>query len=163
PRRTAGGSGSRGRTRGPHLHRLRSRVGLDRRAVPRQFLAGRRRLPDLDTRRRVRQRRADERPQHARPVLLDRLGPDGGVRAHRPQGILFARGAGLEGGALGELAIVDVAPTLLYSLDLPVPDDLEGRVVSEAFTREFAASRPVRSCRASGEAYPAQDTPAQES
>jgi len=33
----------------------------------------------------------------------------------------------------------------------------------EPFTREFAASRPVRSCRASGEAYPAQDTPVQES
>jgi arylsulfatase A-like enzyme len=67
------------------------------------------------------------------------------------------------GADLGERAIVDVAPTLLYSLDLPVPDDLEGRVVSEAFTREFAATRPVRSCRASGEAYPAQDTPVQES
>jgi predicted AlkP superfamily phosphohydrolase/phosphomutase len=84
--------------------------------------------------------------------------------AHRPQGILFARGAGLSrGAALGEMAIVDVAPTLLYSLDLPVPDDLEGRVVSEAFTREFAAARPVRSCRASGEAYPSQDLPVQES
>ena len=84
--------------------------------------------------------------------------------AHRPQGILFTRGAGMARGAdLGEKAIVDVAPTILYSLDLPVPDDLEGRVVSEAFTREFAAARPVRSCRASGEAYPAQDSPVQES
>jgi len=76
---------------------------------------------------------------------------------HRPEGVLFARGPGVRGGAsLGRTSIVDVAPTLLYSMDLPVPDDFEGRVLTEAFTRDFVEARPVRSCAASGQAYPEQ-------
>jgi predicted AlkP superfamily phosphohydrolase/phosphomutase len=77
---------------------------------------------------------------------------------HRPEGVLFARGPGLRSGAaLDAAAIVDVAPTLLYSLDLPVPDDFEGRVLTSAFTRDFVAACPVRSGSASGVPYPEQE------
>jgi predicted AlkP superfamily phosphohydrolase/phosphomutase len=74
---------------------------------------------------------------------------------HRPQGILFARGAGLAGGVpLGEMEIVDIAPTLLYSLGLPLPDDLEGRVITRGFVPEFIEMHPIRTSPASGEPYP---------
>jgi predicted AlkP superfamily phosphohydrolase/phosphomutase len=74
---------------------------------------------------------------------------------HRPDGVLLAGGPGIRSGLdLGAPSILDVAPTLLYSLDLPVPDDFEGRVLLEAFTPEVAQSRPVRTMPASGVAYP---------
>jgi predicted AlkP superfamily phosphohydrolase/phosphomutase len=76
---------------------------------------------------------------------------------HRPEGILLARGAGIRPGTrLGEASILDVAPSLLYSMDLPVPEDYEGRVLVEAFTPELLASRPVRSAPRSAEPYPEQ-------
>ena len=39
---------------------------------------------------------------------------------------------------------MDVAPTILHLLDLPVPSDLDGRVISEAFVPGLMAARPVR-------------------
>ena len=35
--------------------------------------------------------------------------------------------------------ILDLAPTILYTMGLPVPDDMDGRVLSEA----LALTRPV--------------------
>jgi predicted AlkP superfamily phosphohydrolase/phosphomutase len=64
---------------------------------------------------------------------------------HRPQGILVASGAGIERGRrLLPASIIDVAPTLLHSLGLPVPADLEGRVVTGCFERAFLDRHPVR-------------------
>jgi predicted AlkP superfamily phosphohydrolase/phosphomutase len=76
---------------------------------------------------------------------------------HRPEGVWFAGGAGIRQGVeVGELSVIDVAPTLLYSLELPVPDDMEGRVVTDVFAPADVEARPVRLCPASGEAYPDQ-------
>jgi arylsulfatase A-like enzyme len=38
----------------------------------------------------------------------------------------------------------DVAPTVLHLLGLPRSDELDGRVLEEAFTPAFRAARPVR-------------------
>jgi predicted AlkP superfamily phosphohydrolase/phosphomutase len=63
---------------------------------------------------------------------------------HHPDGIFIARGPGIKKGAvLPPLSIIDVTPVLLYSLGLPIPEDLEGRVPIEAFEPELAKSRPV--------------------
>ena len=54
---------------------------------------------------------------------------------HYPDGIFIAAGADIRAGAtLEPLEMTDVAPTLLYSLDVPVPENFEGRVVTELFT-----------------------------
>jgi arylsulfatase A-like enzyme len=46
----------------------------------------------------------------------------------------LAGGQGSQGGiSLPQLSVLDVAPTLLYSLGLPIPEDLEGRLASELF------------------------------
>lgn len=64
---------------------------------------------------------------------------------HRPEGILLARGRGLrKGAATAPASIADVVPTLLHSLDLPVPEDLEGEVCQTLFESEWMKNRPVR-------------------
>jgi predicted AlkP superfamily phosphohydrolase/phosphomutase len=66
---------------------------------------------------------------------------------HRPEGILIAAGAGIRPAPalLSPMSIVDVTPTLLYSLGLPVPADLEGRVLEDIFEPEVLRAAPVRS------------------
>jgi predicted AlkP superfamily phosphohydrolase/phosphomutase len=67
---------------------------------------------------------------------------------HRPEGILFASGKGIKKGVYtAQRSIVDVAPTLLYSIGLPVPEDLEGRVVTELFEPGVLRERPVETGR----------------
>jgi len=67
------------------------------------------------------------------------------VGTHRPQGVFMAKGPGLRQGlALPALSIIDVAPTLLYCLDLPVPSDLEGRVAEQIFASAVLHQRPIR-------------------
>jgi predicted AlkP superfamily phosphohydrolase/phosphomutase len=64
---------------------------------------------------------------------------------HRPEGIFAAAGPGIARGArVAAASIIDVAPTLLWSLDLPVPSDLEGRVIAAALDPALLAARPAR-------------------
>jgi predicted AlkP superfamily phosphohydrolase/phosphomutase len=71
--------------------------------------------------------------------------------SHRPLGVFLAKGPGVRRGAdAGELSILDVAPTLLYGLGLPVPAELEGRVPEELFEPEALRQRPVRAGAAAG-------------
>ncbi|HAF24058.1 MAG TPA: hypothetical protein DCK93_14325 [Blastocatellia bacterium] len=70
---------------------------------------------------------------------------------HRLHGILIARGPVLKNGAEIENArLIDLAPTLLHLLGVPVPEDMDGKVLTDVFQPEFLASRPVRSGAASG-------------
>ncbi len=56
------------------------------------------------------------------------------VASHRPEGIFFAWGPGVEQGAtLSEASVTDVAPTVLHSLGEAVPSDADGRVLKEIF------------------------------
>lgn len=64
---------------------------------------------------------------------------------HHPDGIFMARGPGVRSGAeLAPFSIVDIAPTLLYGLGLPLPDDLDGKPMVAAFESAFVAANPVR-------------------
>ncbi len=65
---------------------------------------------------------------------------------HQWQGVFMAAGPGIRAGvALEELSILDVAPTLLYSLDVPIPPDMTGRLAEAAFEPAALAARPPRS------------------
>jgi predicted AlkP superfamily phosphohydrolase/phosphomutase len=67
------------------------------------------------------------------------------VGTHYPQGIIVARGPGIEEGARpGGQSILDVAATLLYSLGLPIPEDLEGSVMRQLFTADHLRREPPR-------------------
>ena len=67
------------------------------------------------------------------------------VGTHHPEGILLARGPALRRGvALPGRSIADVAPLILYSLDVPFPEDLDGRLPAEAFEPIELQRRPPR-------------------
>jgi len=54
---------------------------------------------------------------------------------HRLHGIFIAWGAAVRPGEKVENArILDLAPTILHLMNLPVPDDMDGRVLTEALT-----------------------------
>lgn len=70
---------------------------------------------------------------------------------HRPDGILIGHGPALRKGVrLAARSILDVAPTVLYSLGLPIPADFEGEVVREGFTAEALAAHPINIGQACG-------------
>ncbi len=61
-----------------------------------------------------------------------------------PDGLLLLRGQGIkENFLLTGLGIQDVAPTLLYALNLPVARDIDGRVLTESFELATLARRPI--------------------
>lgn len=61
--------------------------------------------------------------------------------SHRMKGIFMAYGPDIiNGGELKELKIYDIAPTILHMFDVPIPKDIDGRVLKEIFRQdsEFA-------------------------
>jgi len=70
---------------------------------------------------------------------------------HRLHGILVASGPALKRGAEIENAqLIDLAPTLLHLFGVAVPEDMDGRVLADAFRPEFLATHPVKAGAASG-------------
>jgi hypothetical protein len=63
---------------------------------------------------------------------------------HHIDGVLIAYGPGIRSGARVDAHIYDIAPTVLALLDLPVPEDADGRVLEELFTPEFRTAHPIR-------------------
>ncbi len=67
---------------------------------------------------------------------------------HRPEGILLLAGPGVQRGAtIRGAQMADVAPTLLYLLGLPVPEAMDGRVLTAALDPALLAAQPVRYAR----------------
>jgi predicted AlkP superfamily phosphohydrolase/phosphomutase len=62
---------------------------------------------------------------------------------HDGLGILLAIGNGIKRGVnLRNARLIDIAPTVLYNLGLPIPNDIDGRVLTEMFTEDFLAAHP---------------------
>jgi predicted AlkP superfamily phosphohydrolase/phosphomutase len=63
---------------------------------------------------------------------------------HRLHGILIARGPAFQPGAKPESArLVDLMPTILHLLGVPIPAGLDGRVLTEILKPEFLREHPV--------------------
>ena len=61
-----------------------------------------------------------------------------------PAGVVFFYGQGIEKrNTMEGMKIVDIAPTILYFLGLPVGKDMDGIVQSPVFVREFTAENPI--------------------
>jgi predicted AlkP superfamily phosphohydrolase/phosphomutase len=66
------------------------------------------------------------------------------MSTHYPVGILLARGPTLgKSKSIPMQSILDVAPTMLHSLELPVPLDYEGRVIGAIFDEAYWQQHPV--------------------
>jgi predicted AlkP superfamily phosphohydrolase/phosphomutase len=64
---------------------------------------------------------------------------------HEREGIYGMSGPGIVAAqTLGEVDIMDVMPTLLYALGLPVPDDLDGRALLEIFSPDWRSLHPLQ-------------------
>jgi predicted AlkP superfamily phosphohydrolase/phosphomutase len=66
-----------------------------------------------------------------------------GTHERAPDGFLMAYGAVVEPGRPQRGSIVDVTPTVLYFLGLPVGRDMDGYARTDLFTRAFTAQRPI--------------------
>ena len=66
-----------------------------------------------------------------------------GSHENAPDGFLLAYGSRVEPGRRLRGSVVDVAPTILYYLGVPVPRDVDGLARTDIFTDEFTASRPI--------------------
>jgi predicted AlkP superfamily phosphohydrolase/phosphomutase len=78
----------------------------------------------------------------------------GAVASHRSEGMFIVRGPAIEAGASpAGASVVDVAPTLLHSLGLPVGESMDGRVLTEVFhpdsepARRAVETRPYETLR----------------
>jgi len=90
----------------------------------------------------------------ARSGILEPVSEPWGI--HKREGILGVSGPGIDPQALpNRPSIQDVAPTILYALGLPLPDDLDGEVLEDIFTagwrseHEIQYQRPVETVQAS--------------
>ncbi len=64
---------------------------------------------------------------------------------HHMVGIVGLNGPGVRSGVtLPERSLLDLAPTILHYMGLPVPRYMDGRVISEAFSDAFNEANPVQ-------------------
>ncbi|HET7217164.1 MAG TPA: alkaline phosphatase family protein [Vicinamibacterales bacterium] len=84
-------------------------------------------------------------PPSTLKYLLGRVigDPMSGTHERAPDGFLLAYGDVVQRGRRQRGAIVDVTPTVLYFLGLPVGRDMDGYARADLFRPEFAAGRPV--------------------
>ena len=70
---------------------------------------------------------------------------------HRLHGIMVGRAPAFKKGAeVHDPHLIDIIPTILHLLGVPVPEDMDGRVLEDVFEGEFLAAHPVRAGAASG-------------
>lgn len=59
-------------------------------------------------------------------------------------GLLILSGGGvISRNLFSEVEVVDVVPTLLFAAGLPIARDMDGRIITEAFTDEFVRTNPL--------------------
>jgi predicted AlkP superfamily phosphohydrolase/phosphomutase len=66
-----------------------------------------------------------------------------GTHERAPDGFLITYGTTVESGRRPRGSLVDVTPTVLYFLGLPVARDMDGFARADLFTRAFTADRPI--------------------
>lgn len=77
------------------------------------------------------------------------------VGTHRTNGIFIAAGKGIQRESLFEGAhITDVAPTILFAMGQPIPEEMDGKVLREIFTDDFLAGRTEKYSSSTGERQP---------
>ncbi len=67
-----------------------------------------------------------------------------GTDMHREDGVLFVRGPGIRKGVeITGASVLDIGPTLLALMGLPVADDMDGRPLTNVMEPDFLETRPV--------------------
>ncbi len=62
---------------------------------------------------------------------------------HRMDGIFIKHGPDIKKGvALNGLHLTDIAPTVLYLLNTPLPEDMDGKIITEACKKDYLDANP---------------------
>jgi predicted AlkP superfamily phosphohydrolase/phosphomutase len=77
---------------------------------------------------------------------------------HRLEGVFVASGPGIVHGEIAGARIIDLAPTILHLMNVPVPDDMDGHVLTQA----LATQRPVETQAAAPASHAQEDLTAEE-
>ena len=78
-----------------------------------------------------------------RPAGSSRIGEGRAAEWHRKYGILVMSGPGIRPqGGTGDASVLDVAPTVLALLGLPVPAQMDGKVLVDALEPDFLRRYP---------------------
>lgn len=71
---------------------------------------------------------------------------------HKLNGIFIAKGPFIKQGIqINNARIIDVAPTILYALGEPIPEDMDGRVLDEIVEDDYKKKHPLSYCDPVGE------------
>lgn len=62
---------------------------------------------------------------------------------HRTDGILMASGPSFDTGTVDEVSVLDIAPTLLYLLDCPIPTAMDGSVLKKIFSGKVLDEKQI--------------------
>jgi predicted AlkP superfamily phosphohydrolase/phosphomutase len=83
-------------------------------------------------------------------VITQQIRGDSGC--HRDNGIFIGHGPAFRRDeAIDGSRIIDLAPTILHLIGLPVPHDMDGRVLEEVLSPDFVGSHPLQFSAATGE------------
>jgi predicted AlkP superfamily phosphohydrolase/phosphomutase len=64
--------------------------------------------------------------------------------SHRMNGIVILKGPHVQGGKnIADARLFDVAPTALYLMGVPIPEDMDGGVITEAIDPSYLKANPI--------------------
>jgi hypothetical protein len=66
-----------------------------------------------------------------------------GTHERAPDGFVLAYGAHVRSGKVQRGSVVDITPTVLYYLGLPVGRDMDGYARTDLFDHRFTDDRPI--------------------
>ena len=87
---------------------------------------------------------------HKPPLVIRQRSASAGKKpewggTHRRGGILIARGPSFKSGTeMNRAQLADMAPTLLHLFGVPIPEDMDGKVLVDLFRPEFLSKQPVQ-------------------
>ncbi len=67
---------------------------------------------------------------------------------HRVEGVIAVAGPGVRTGTIDHASLMDLAPTILHLLGEPVPDSMDGQVLTDIFEPDIVAAHPVATIHA---------------
>jgi predicted AlkP superfamily phosphohydrolase/phosphomutase len=79
-----------------------------------------------------------------RVLSKDELARSPVTGSHVMDGLLVLKGNAIKAGErLSRCSILDVAPTVLYLMGLPIPSDMDGQVIEEAVSPSYLDTHPI--------------------
>jgi predicted AlkP superfamily phosphohydrolase/phosphomutase len=73
--------------------------------------------------------------------IFDKI--EGKTGEHSLYGMFAMKGDNVQKGSVDNISTIDIVPTVLYAFGLPIPDYIDGKVITQTFTEEFRKKNQV--------------------